>query len=345
MNHSSRITGHAGLVLAVLAVFAPGLGPRAADARTIQFVEGDSIVAEVTRALSEGDTLLVPPGRYRLTETLAGGVTVRGVGPVDSVVMLPYIPSIPILNFHGGSDTTRVENITFDCTGFEEGSGLHFRACRIGVRGNRFTQGVGVQADSCDGTISENHFEDVESALQCRDSRLWVDRNEIIGAKNGAISMRGSPLRITRNKIIRNVNTGLVIVGKRFVPVIGGESGMGNEIYGGFNSDVINNSGKDVNAQYNYWGIKSTEEMNRFGYPANIDAIIDNWDFEKEVGQVDYRNWLDAPPPDGRPVRAGSGATSQPSRRILLAVGGAIVLIVLVVKVLTSRSSGAAAKS
>lgn len=309
-----------------------------ADAATIRYAEGDTLASEIQSRLSPGDTLLVPPGRYMLTETLPPGITVRGDGPVDSVLLVPYIPSSPIFYFPIAGDTARVENISFDCEENQEASALYFKHGAIAVTGNRFMRGVAILADSCDGTISKNYFENVGSAVRCADSRLWIDQNEIIKAKNGAISMRGSPLRITRNRIVQTVNTGIVIVGKRFVPIIGGEPGMGNEIYGAFNADLINNSGKDVNAQFNYWGIKSTEEMTRFGYPANIDAITDKWDLPKDAGQVDYRNFLDGPPPEGKPVKvsaaarasAGDDAGSSTSRLPIAIGGGAIVVALLV---------------
>lgn len=307
-----------------------------AGAETVRYAEGDTLVTDIQSRLSPGDTLLVPTGRYMLTETLPPGITVRGDGPIDSVLLVPYIPSSPIFFFPIAGETARVENISFDCEENQEASALYFKHGTIAVTGNRFRRGLGVLADSCDGTISKNHFENVGSAVRCADSRLWIDQNEIVKAKNGAISMRGSPLRITRNRIVQTVNTGIVIVGKRFVPVIGGEPGMGNEIYGAFNADLINNSGKDVNAQYNYWGIKSTEEMTRFGYPANIDAITDKWDLPKDAGQVDYRNFLDGPPPDGKPVKVSARALAAPSSgggtdRRALAVGGGVIVIVLVI--------------
>ncbi|MFN0150673.1 MAG: hypothetical protein ACKVU1_08180 [bacterium] len=328
--------------LAVVAAFGVSAAP-SANAATVRYALGDTLLTNIQSALSAGDTLLVPTGRYLLTETLPAGITVRGEGPRDSVLLVPYIPSSPIFYFPDAGDTTRVENITFDCEENQEASALYFKHGTIAVTGNRFFRGVAILADSCDGTISDNYFENVGSAIRCADSRLWIDRNEIVGAKNGSISMRGSPLRITRNRIVKTVNTGIVIVGKRYVPVIGGEPGMGNEIYGAFNSDVINNSGKDVNAQYNYWGIKSTEEMTRFGFPSNIDAITDRWDLAKDAGEVDFRNFLDAPPPEGKPVKVGpkgevgaEGAGGADRR--LLAIGGGVIVIALLVATRARRA-------
>ncbi len=328
--------------LAVVAVMSVS-ADRPAKAATVRYAQGDTLVTEIQNALAPGDTLLIPKGRYLLTETLPAGITVRGDGPRDSVLLVPYIPSSPIFYFPNGGDTTRVENITFDCEENQEASALYFKHGTIAVSGNRFLRGIAILADSCDGTISANLFENVGSAIRCADSRLWVDRNEIVGAKNGAISMRGSPLRITRNRIVKTVNTGMVIVGKRFVPVIGGEPGMGNEIYGAFNSDLINNSGKDINAQYNYWGIKSTEEMKRFGFPSNIDAITDRWDVAKDAGEVDFRNFLDAPPPEGKPVKVsskgqGASAGGGGTDRRPVAIGGGVIIVVLLVATRVRRA-------
>jgi Periplasmic copper-binding protein (NosD) len=328
------------LALAVALVSHIAMNCGAAAAATVPWLQGDSLAVGIAAQLAPGDTLLVPQGRHRLTEQLIAGITVRGDGPPGSVVILTFIPSMPMLNFPPGGGVTRVENITFDAEDNQEVQGVHFTRDTISVSGNVFVRGIAVLAEECDGVVSQNTFTDCESAVRTRDSRLWIDRNEIVGSKNGAISMRGSPLRITRNRIIQNVNTGIVIVGKRFVPVIGGEPGMGNEIYGGFNSDVTNNSGKDVNAQYNYWGIQSTEEMNRYGFPANIDAIMDKWDMPKDAGEVDYRNWLDAPPPEGKPVHhSGGGASAATTPKTnMMAIGGGLVVILLVVAVRMRRS-------
>jgi hypothetical protein len=326
------------LVVAVTSYGAMNRG--AAAAATVPWLQGDSLAAGIAKQLAPGDTLLVPQGRHRFTEDLIAGITVRGDGPPGSVVILAYIPSAPMLNFAPGGGITRVENITFDAEDNQEAQAVHFTQDTIAVSGNTFLRGIAVLAEECDGVVSQNTFTDCESAVRARESRLWIDRNEIVGSKNTAISMRGSPLRITRNRIVQNVNTGIVIVGKRFAPVIGGEPGMGNEIHGGFNSDLSNTSGKDVNAQYNYWGIQSTEEMNRNGYPANIDAIIDKWDQSKDAGEVDYRNWLDAPPPEGKPVRhaGGGGSAATAPKTNMMAIGGGLVVILLIVAARLRRS-------
>ena len=315
-----------------------------ASAKTVSWMQGDTLAVAIASQLAPGDTLLVPQGSHRLTEQLIAGITVRGDGPPGSVVILAYVPSMPMLNFAKGGGVTRVENITFDAEDFQEVQAVHFTGDTIAVSGNAFIRGIAILAEECDGVVSNNTFKDCESAVRARESRLWIDQNEIVGSKNGAITMRGSPLRVTRNRIVQNVNTGIVIVGKRFVPVIGGEPGMGNEIYGGFNSDISNSSGKDVNAQYNYWGIQSTEEMNRYGYPANIDAIMDRWDMSKDAGEVDFRNWLDAPPPKGKPVKhvAGGASAGTKPKTNTVAISGGVVVILLIVAMRKRRARRAA---
>ncbi len=301
-----------------------GLGLSPAIAVTYSYPAGDTLSSEFKDRLAPGDTILVPPGTRYVTNSLISGLTIRGDGPADSIVFSPYIPSAAMFAFGPGASPTRIENLTFDAHLTPEATALYFAGCQIEVKGNRFYGGYGVKADSSKGVIADNRFDQVMSALRCSRSEIWVDRNVIDGARNGAISMRGSPLRITRNRIVRNENTGIVITGKRYVPVIGGEPGMGNEISGGFNSDLYTDSGKPINAQYNYWGIKTTEEMNRLGFPANISAFTDKWDLSKAAGEIDYRNWLDGA--DGNPAKP-TGAAAVRGVAGKVAVGAALLLI------------------
>ncbi len=308
------------------AVLQAALFARPADATTHDFPPGDSLPSEIRTSLAPGDTLLVSPGARRVHETLPSGITIRGQSTLDAVIFTPGRPESPIFVILPGADTTRVENVTFDCTSDQLATGLYFRSAVMSVRGNRFTGGYAIKADSSSGIIVENSFDVVKSAVRCDQSTIWIDRNDIVGATDAAISMRGSPLRITRNRIVQNVNTGIVVTGKRFAPVIGGEPGMGNEIHGGFNSDVFTTGGKPINAQYNYWGIKSTEEMNLLGYPANITAVCDGWDQDKAAGMVDYRNWLDRP--GGQPVKMKKrGAAGLGAGRTTVAIVALVVLV------------------
>lgn len=309
----------AGLILAALA--APG----EVRAATYTYPPGDSLPKDLISQFVPGDTLIVPPGSRKVSHVLPTGITVLGEGSRDSVIFHPDGPGATLLYF-SGEESTRVENITFDCGDDQLARGLYFHGGVIAVRGNRFVGGHAIEADSTRGLITENAFERPRSGIRCVSSEIWIDRNEIIGAADGAIGMRGSPLRITRNRIVQSVNTGIVISGKRFAPVIGGEPGMGNEIHGGFNSDIFTTGGKDINAQYNYWGLSTTEEMNRLGYPANIAAFVDGWDQGKPAGKVDYRNWLDRW--EGVPVDSGAGG--GPRRTTLLIAAAILALVGLV---------------
>jgi hypothetical protein len=314
-----------------------------AYARTHVFPPGDSLPTEIATRLVSGDTLLVSPGARRAGNVVVPcGITIRGQSTIDAVIFTPGKPQSPIFIVLAGTDTTRVENMTFDCKSDQLATALYFHSAVMSVRGNRFTGGFAIYADSSSGLVTENTFEGVNSALRCNQSSMWVDRNDIIGA-NSAISLRGSPLRITRNRIVQNINTGIVVSGKRFAPVIGGEPGMGNEIHGGYNSDVFTTGGKSINAQYNYWGIRATEEMNTHGYPANITSILDGWDQDKAAGKVDYRNWLDRP--GGQPVKmkkraaagVGAGRTT-----VALAALGALVALGVFLGARRRRASGSA---
>lgn len=328
--------GRRGFALALLVAAVYTLGaPRGAHAVTVHYVEGDSLLANLREHLVPGDTLLVGPGRWSLTEELISGITVIGEGLADSVVLVPFVPSAPIFLILPGPDTTRVENLTFDCAASPEASGLYFKGATMAVRNCSFLRGYGIQSSESRGVITQCRFGETKTAIQCEDSEIWVDQNEILGCRNSAISMRGSPLRITRNRITQSVNLGIVVVGKRFVPVIGGERGMGNEIHGGFNSDLFTSSGKEINAQYNFWGIKSTGEMNKLGYPADIDAIIDGWDQDKAAGKVDYRNWLTEPP--GEATTTGAAAAGFGSRRSMLLIGSAGAIVVIAALAAASR--------
>lgn len=308
--------------LITLAALALGLSAATAAAATLRYSEGDGTLADLKDRLSPGDTLLVPPGRWKVTETLLGGVTLLGEGPADSCVFEPYIPSAPMFLFQGGGGVSRVRGLTFDCGDEQEATGLYFIGAELDVRDCTFLGGKGLQADSCGGAVVGCRFGKCKSGLSCKDSDFDIDQCELLGCR-GSISVRGSTNRITRNRII-SLNTGISIVGKRFAPVIGGKPGMGNVLHGGFNSDVFTAGGQDVNAQYNYWGIKSTSEMNSRGYPADIDAIFDGWNHEKKAGYVDYRNWLDAP--NGKPV---SPTDPLVRYRTQIIIGGAVLLALL----------------
>ena len=328
--------------LLVAGILGAALMARPAGAATYLFPVADSLPSEIRHRLAPGDTLLVPSGARRVSVALVSGITVRGQGSMDAVIFTPERTESPIFFFLPGKDTTRVENITFDCSSDHDATALYFSNAVMSVRGNRFVGGYAIKADSSSGLIVENSFDAPKSAVRCTMSSIWIDRNDIIGATGGAISMRGSPLRITRNRIVQNVNTGIVISGKRFAPVIGGEPGMGNEIHGGFNSDVATTGGKTINAQYNYWGIRTTEEMNQLGYPANITAFTDGWDQGKAAGKVDYRNWLDRA--GGQPVKMrkrAAGRVAPGQAAVAAVVIGALAVAGGVLRARRRRPSGA----
>ena len=66
-----------------------------------------------------------------------------------------------------------------------------------------------------------------------------------------------------------------------------------NNLYDNGSYDFYNKSSADnINAKYNYWGSKTTEEMDSGGNPKNISSIWDYFDGGSNYGMVNYSSWL-----------------------------------------------------
>jgi len=86
---------------------------------------------------------------------------------------------------------------------------------------------------------------------------------------------------------------------------------------GGNNSIIVHNNftddgeildinggigGPELNAQFNWWGTETTNEINLGGNPKNLTNIYDWNDYGDPVAIVNYSHWLDAPYPGGQPA-------------------------------------------
>ena len=106
-----------------------------------------------------------------------------------------------------------------------------------------------------------------------------------------AVGCDSSEVNIFWNKITNNQNDGIKISGN-IGPVINN-----NDIYDNEDYDLrikLYNSEITIDAQYNYWGETTTEEMATLPFPSNITAIYDFLD-DDELAFVDYNNWLNSP--------------------------------------------------
>ena len=63
------------------------------------------------------------------------------------------------------------------------------------------------------------------------------------------------------------------------------------KVFGSANCDLFNYSESAVNAQYNYWGTATIEEIENGPNPKDITTIYDKWD-NPDYGMVNYADWL-----------------------------------------------------
>jgi hypothetical protein len=72
-----------------------------------------------------------------------------------------------------------------------------------------------------------------------------------------------------------------------------------NNLWGQSSRQIYNQSYRNIDARYNYWGPAATTEMNAGGNPKNITGIYDKYD-NASYGTVYYYSWLDTV--DGEPL-------------------------------------------
>ncbi len=109
---------------------------------------------------------------------------------------------------------------------------------------------------------------------------------------------------IEANNIYSNQGSGIYLKPSSVVTV------TGNSVLDNANYDVYNDAGYAVNAQGNWWGVSTTNEMNVGFDPLNpqmknISRIYDKFD-NASKGQVDYLNWIELYVPPTAPVITSS---------------------------------------
>jgi len=288
-----------------------------ARATTIHVPADEPSIQSGLLAASPGDTVLVAPGRYRELILMTCGVTLRSSdGPEETVLLSPgmaeKIIDERLLHIPEGCDrSTVIEGFTFDpdgvsgCAVLVDGSPDH--GADPVIRGNVFLQPWGW-------------------AIHLRHSKALIEENVIDGANTFGILCRASSPEIYRNTIKNCTPQAISIVGKDSHPVIGGSPENGNKLLNN-NRSVANESVNDIDATYNDWGWETATEMDRKGYPADIEAIFDGNEEGKRGlgrGKVDYRHWVS---PRELAAAESGGGRSVPWA-IIVAVGlvGAFVL-------------------
>lgn len=90
---------------------------------------------------------------------------------------------------------------------------------------------------------------------------------------------------LIQNDIYNNGGYGLYLNNGAGVHIVNG-----NNIYDNTTHEIYNNGPFAVDARTNYWGVANTNQMNSYGYAANIEKLYDIHD-NFAVGMVDYRGW------------------------------------------------------
>jgi hypothetical protein len=347
MPVSSARTGAAALLLTLALAAGAAQG---ADLR----VPGDhSSLEDALAAAEAGDRVLLAPGSYRGTFEVPPGVSLIGTGSGDSRPRLapPALPADqgteePLNEFEDdplGEFEDRPLNELLDEARLRSGGGHgvpHVLLVRgmegrtaeirgIAVDGEDRAEN-GIIIETGDGvTLAENLITGSGTGISARGGAPRIDRNELIGNKQGGILLRGGKALVTRNRISRSQGPAVYVLGKFAGPVVGGEKGMGNVFRENGPVTLQNTSRQPIVATYNDWGWMTTAQMSSDGYPSNVDAIEDGRD-EAGLGDVDYRYWVE------------SGGSNGPARTGFVAAAAAVAAVGLIVlaRRRTARAAG-----
>jgi hypothetical protein len=266
--------------------------PRAAD--LVVPSEVPTIEDAVSR-LENGGRIVLLPGEYTASVKPPPGIafSLVGKGGRDSTIVRGLRIEDPVVYAEGEGEKLLLRGITFDRTDAPNAFAVVVTGRKITIEDCRFVGGAGARIDSCRGAVQRNEFLDCFDALRLQGSPILVEDNLFARSAQYGILARGSAARIYRNEFRESGNVAILIVGKKRVPVIGGSRAHGNSFLKNTYLAVGNQSRNEINARYNYWGPAITSTMDRLGYPANLEEILDYWDQdERKAGMVDYRNWL-----------------------------------------------------
>ncbi|MBS4028436.1 MAG: VCBS repeat-containing protein [Ignavibacteriales bacterium] len=165
--------------------------------------------------------------------------------------------------------------------------------------GNGVSLGVG--NNTLDFDISNNHFDNTMSTgleFYVNNSSGNIEENTFTGnGENGLMLYfsEGGSVLVQYNSFTNNTGDAIVFDGAcKFggcPPPLANVLLRNNtfDVNGGYN--VRNNLTTDIDAQYNWWGVEMTNEINAGGNPKNLVQIYDNYDDDAN-GVVNYANWL-----------------------------------------------------
>ncbi len=262
----------------------------------------DLLVPDMAPTLEEalsraqnGDRIVILPGEHRAAATIPEGLSVEIIGRdgAEQTTLKGDEGAIPLLSISRGTEPVTIRGITFDGVGRPNTYSLMAGKRKIVLEDCVFIRGAGVLLDSCSGTVKGCRFQECFDGMKMLGSTILVDGNRFENIQQYAITMRASGAEIVRNRFSKTSGAYIVIVGKRYYPVIGGSREKAN-VFGRSNYLYIANESRNpINAQFNYWGPILTSTMDRLGYPANLDEFQDQWDSDdRAAGMIDYRNWL-----------------------------------------------------
>lgn len=97
------------------------------------------------------------------------------------------------------------------------------------------------------------------------------------------------------NQVLNNAGNGIYLNATGEVTIIN------NSLYDNISYDIYNDSGHDIIARSNWWGVSTTNKMNSGTYPEDIDKIYDSFD-NSSKGMVDYGDWLNIYDVPGTPT-------------------------------------------
>ncbi|MBM3320741.1 MAG: right-handed parallel beta-helix repeat-containing protein [Candidatus Eisenbacteria bacterium] len=277
---------------ALMLAFLASSSPEAAD--LVVPSEVPTIEDAVLR-LEDGGRIVLLPGEYTASIKPPPGVafSLVGKGGRDSTIVRGLRVEDPIVFAEGEGEKLLLRGITFDRTDAPHVFSVIATKRRIAIEDCRFVGGAGARIDSSEGVLRRSEFVDCFDALRLQGSPILVEENLFLRSAQYGILARGSAAKIYRNEFRESGNAAILIVGKKRVPVIGGSRAHGNSFLKNTYLAVGNQSRNEINARYNYWGPAITSTMDRLGYPAALEEILDSWDQDdRKAGMVDYRNWL-----------------------------------------------------
>ena len=310
--------------------------PAPAAAEDILVPDMAPTLEEAIDRAQNGDRIVILPGEHHAEVLIPEDLSIEIVGRdgAEQTTLKGNEGATPLLSISRGTEPVTIRGITLDGVGRPNTYSLMAGKRKIVVEDCVFIRGAGALLDSSSGEVKGCRFRDCFDGLKLRGSNVLVDGNRFENITQYAITLRGSEAEIVRNKFFKATGAYIVIVGKRYFPVVGGSPEKANIFGRNEYLYIANESRNPINAQFNYWGPILTSTMDQLGYPANLDEFQDQWDSEdRPCGMVDYRNWLASPD-------NASGDGSKTSSVIMIVI---VLVLALLYFILRSRKKRTAA--